>query len=208
MRQRVMIGDWRFLHPQPLDCRRADDGARRDDSGGKSSSGFKRLRDELGMAIIWIKHDLGIVAGLAQRVLVMYAAFIIEEAQVKDLYADPRHPYTLGLLAACPRGPDAASPSVSIDGLPPDLVGLPRAARLPRGVSLRWIAAGKENPVLESVSPAPRKAVGGTLPGEPAVSDDNILLQVVTLRSIFPNHAGHIFMKRVRQRQKRWMASR
>ena len=49
----------------------------------------KRLRDELGMAIIWITHDLGIIAGLAQRVIVMYGGFIIEEAPVKDLYAQP-----------------------------------------------------------------------------------------------------------------------
>ena len=63
----------------------------------------KRLRDELGMAIIWITHDLGIVAGLAQRVMVMYAGFIIEEAPVKELYANPQHPYTLGLLNSLPR---------------------------------------------------------------------------------------------------------
>ncbi|MCL4560711.1 MAG: ABC transporter ATP-binding protein, partial [Chloroflexi bacterium] len=54
----------------------------------------KRLRDELGMAIIWITHDLGIIAGLAQRVIVMYAGYIIEEAYVKELYANPLHPYT------------------------------------------------------------------------------------------------------------------
>ncbi len=52
----------------------------------------KRLRDELGMAVIWITHDLGIVAGLAQRVLVMYAGYIIEEAPVKELYAQPDAP--------------------------------------------------------------------------------------------------------------------
>ena len=63
----------------------------------------KRLRDELGMAIIWITHDLGIVAGLAQRVIVMYGGYIIEEAPVRELYANPRHPYTIGLLGSLPR---------------------------------------------------------------------------------------------------------
>src|SRR5664279_2436221 len=53
----------------------------------------KRLRDELGMAIIWITHDLGIVAGLAERVNVMYGGYIIEEAPVKSLYSRPTHPY-------------------------------------------------------------------------------------------------------------------
>jgi oligopeptide transport system ATP-binding protein len=62
----------------------------------------KRLRDELGMAIIWITHDLGVVANIAHRVMVMYGRYIIEESNVKDLYADPRHPYTLGLLGSLP----------------------------------------------------------------------------------------------------------
>ena len=63
----------------------------------------KRLRDEMGMAIIWITHDLGIVAGLAQRVIVMYGGYIIEESPVNELYANPQHPYTLGLLGSLPR---------------------------------------------------------------------------------------------------------
>src|SRR5512133_3746108 len=63
----------------------------------------KKLRDELGMAIVWITHDLGIIAGLADRVNVMYAGYIIEEAEVKRLYANPQHPYTLGLLGSLPR---------------------------------------------------------------------------------------------------------
>ena len=60
----------------------------------------KRLRDELGMAIIWITHDLGVVAGLAQRVIVMYGGFIIEEAPFNELYANPTIPIRLGCLAA------------------------------------------------------------------------------------------------------------
>ena len=119
----------------------------------------KRLRDELGMAIIWITHDLGIIAGLAQRVLVMYAGFIIEEAQVKDLYADPRHPYTLGLLGSLPRVDETQHRRlVSIEGLPPDLLGLPTgcpfAPRCEFAIERCW----EENPTLESVSPGHRKA--------------------------------------------------
>jgi oligopeptide transport system ATP-binding protein len=63
----------------------------------------KRLRDELGMAIVWITHDLGVVAGLAQRVAVMYGGYIIEESPVRELYANPSHPYTIGLLGSLPR---------------------------------------------------------------------------------------------------------
>jgi oligopeptide transport system ATP-binding protein len=88
----------------------------------------KRLRDKLGMAIIWITHDLGIVAGLAEKVNVMYAGFIVEKAPVKLLYHEPRHPYTLGLLASLPRVDKSRQQSrrlQSIGGLPPDLIGLP-----------------------------------------------------------------------------------
>ena len=80
----------------------------------------RRLRDELGMAMTWITHDLGVVAGLAQRVIVMYGGFIIEEAPVKELFADPLHPYTLGLLGSLPRVDERNHHRlVSIDGLPP-----------------------------------------------------------------------------------------
>jgi oligopeptide/dipeptide ABC transporter ATP-binding protein len=113
----------------------------------------KRLRDELGMAIIWITHDLGIVAGLADRVAVMYAGYIIEEAQVKELYGNPQHPYTLGLLASLPRVDGKHGDRLaSIDGLPPTLMEKPRfcpfAPRCKYAVDRCW----KENPTLAPVS--------------------------------------------------------
>src|SRR5690606_35585474 len=56
-----------------------------------------RLREQMAMSIIWITHDLGVVAGIADRAIVMYAGYIVEEALVDELYASPRHPYTLSL---------------------------------------------------------------------------------------------------------------
>ena len=96
----------------------------------------KKLRDELGMAIVWITHDLGVVAGMAKRVIVMYAGFIIEEAQVKDLYVEPQHPYTIGLLNSLPRLDSSERRRLTdIPGLPPLLlrkpVGCPFAPRCP-----------------------------------------------------------------------------
>jgi oligopeptide transport system ATP-binding protein len=86
----------------------------------------RRLQDELGMAIIWITHDLGVVAGMADRVLVMYSGFIVEEGNVNDLYAHPRHPYTLGLLRSIPRlDLGRQKRLIPIDGLPPDLLEPP-----------------------------------------------------------------------------------
>jgi peptide/nickel transport system ATP-binding protein len=64
---------------------------------------MRDLREQLGTAIILITHDLGVVADVADRVVVLYAGRKIEEAAVHDLYADPQHPYTIGLLGAMPR---------------------------------------------------------------------------------------------------------
>ena len=119
----------------------------------------KRLRDELGMAIIWITHDLGIVAGLADRVAVMYAGYIIEEAQVKELYSKPTHPYTLGLLASLPRVDGKHGDRLaSIDGLPPTLMEKPKfcpfAPRCKYAIDRCW----QENPVLMPISPDHRVA--------------------------------------------------
>jgi oligopeptide transport system ATP-binding protein len=84
---------------------------------------FRRLRGELGVAVIWITHDLGVVAGIADRVLVMYGGRPAEVALVDDLYEHPRHPYTIGLLGALPRLDTRESKRlVSIRGAPPDLL--------------------------------------------------------------------------------------
>jgi oligopeptide/dipeptide ABC transporter ATP-binding protein len=84
---------------------------------------FKRLREDLGVAIVWITHDLGVVAGIADRVLVMYGGRPVEIASVDGLYEHPQHPYTLGLLGALPRLDSRESKRlVSIPGTPPDLL--------------------------------------------------------------------------------------
>ncbi|MGD8819866.1 MAG: ABC transporter ATP-binding protein [Anaerolineae bacterium] len=86
----------------------------------------RHLRDELGMAVIWITHDLGVVAGFAERVAVMYAGSIVEEAPVDDLYGNPSHPYTIGLLGSLPRLDMLRDERLtSIEGMPPDLIALP-----------------------------------------------------------------------------------
>jgi oligopeptide transport system ATP-binding protein len=82
----------------------------------------KRLRNELGMAIVWITHDLGVVASIAHRVVVMYGGLVIEESEVKELYANPRHPYTLGLLGSLPKINEMERTRLfSIEGMPPIL---------------------------------------------------------------------------------------
>jgi oligopeptide/dipeptide ABC transporter ATP-binding protein len=79
------------------------------------------LRARLGMAVLWITHDLALVAGFVDTVAVMYAGRIVEQAPVRDLFRSPRHPYTLGLLKSLPRMEGGGRRLHSIPGLPPDL---------------------------------------------------------------------------------------
>jgi oligopeptide transport system ATP-binding protein len=87
----------------------------------------KRLQNNLGMAVIWITHDLGVVAGLAKRLNVMYAGSLIESGPVRRVYAEPHHPYTVGLLGSLPPiDRKVGSRLYSIQGEPPNLIGLPK----------------------------------------------------------------------------------
>jgi len=86
---------------------------------------MKTLQREQGTAIIMITHDLGVIANICHRVNVMYAGRFVEEATVDDLFARPRHPYTLGLLNSIPRRADQADKLTPIEGQPPDLTRLP-----------------------------------------------------------------------------------
>ena len=118
-----------------------------------------KMREQMGMAMIWITHDLGVVAGLADRVIVMYAGFVVEEARVDDVYDDPRHPYTLALLTALPRADRRRDHRLkSIPGAPPSLLvephGCPFAPRCEFVVERCWT----ENPALSAVGPGHRIA--------------------------------------------------
>ena len=118
-----------------------------------------RLQTELGMAIIWITHDLGVVAGLADRVLVMYAGFIVEEGPVDVIYGQPRHPYTLGLLRSIPRlDLGRQKRLIPIEGLPPDLLdpahSCPFAPRCPFVID----KCLEENPPLMSINSVRKSA--------------------------------------------------
>ena len=97
-----------------------------------------RLRDELGMAILLITHDLGVVAEYADEVIVMYAGKLAEWADVRGLFGKPRHPYTKGLLGSMPRLAGTAGPLPTIPGTVPSPLarppGCPFAGRCPRAL--------------------------------------------------------------------------
>ncbi len=114
---------------------------------------MRKLNEETGTAIILITHDLGVVAEMCKRVIVMYAGQIIETAPVEELFSHPRHPYTLGLMNSVPRiGVDVKVPLHPIGGLPPDLRDPPKGCRF-RPRCPRRTAQCEETPALEVMGP-------------------------------------------------------
>ena len=114
----------------------------------------RKLREELGMAIIWITHDLGVVAGIADRVMVMYGGCIVEHAPVDELFANPQHPYTRMLLETLPSLTGERDQKLrSISGQPPilskPLTACPFAPRCPHALA----GCQLKNPNLTDVSP-------------------------------------------------------
>lgn len=115
---------------------------------------IKKLQSELGTAIIWISHDLGVVARLADQVAVMYAGYIVEKAPVDELYAHPAHPYTIGLLNSLPRLDARVKTKLkAIGGLPPNLLGDLRGCPFVPRCRFATNRCRAENPQLAEVAP-------------------------------------------------------
>ncbi|MEO5324639.1 ABC transporter ATP-binding protein [Mesorhizobium sp. CC13] len=114
------------------------------------------LRRKLGMAIVWITHDLGVIAGIADRVMVMYGGQVVEQAPVKELFRNPRHPYTRALLKAVPTlsGARAARLQV-IDGQPPMLGAAPSACPFRSRCSHAFARCATENPARRPLDDKP-----------------------------------------------------
>ena len=152
MRQRVMIAMGLSCNPQLLI---ADEPTTALDVTIQAQiiELVKKLKDELGMAMIWITHDLGVVAGLADTIQVMYAGRIMERGPVRAVFKDTRNAYTLGLLKSLPRLDikKGATRLVQISGSPPDMhtdpVGDPFAPRNPYATPRCW----EETPPLRPV---------------------------------------------------------
>jgi oligopeptide transport system ATP-binding protein len=109
----------------------------------------KGLRHDFDMAVIWITHDLGVVAGLAERVIVMYAGFIVEQGTVDDIYKNPHHPYTKALLQSLPRVDRSSKDRLAtIPGFPPDLLGLPPGCPFMPRCTYAVERCRRENPKL------------------------------------------------------------
>jgi oligopeptide transport system ATP-binding protein len=120
---------------------------------------LQRLRREIGMAIVLITHDLGVVAGLCERVLVMYGGRIVEDAPAEALFADPQHPYTQGLLGSMPRLDEASADELrTIAGQPPDLQNLPAGCAFRDRCAHAFPRCAAERPGLRPCGPGRLKA--------------------------------------------------
>jgi oligopeptide/dipeptide ABC transporter ATP-binding protein len=116
---------------------------------------MRDLSKRLGVAMLIITHNLGVVARYADRVNVMYAGRIIERATAAELYANPRHPYTLGLLHSVPRLDEPVRARlVPIEGQPPDLTRLPAGCSFAPRCSYKVARCEEQSPVLEAVAGA------------------------------------------------------
>ncbi|WP_102108201.1 ABC transporter ATP-binding protein [Oceaniglobus roseus] len=115
----------------------------------------KELREKLGMAIIWITHDLGVIAGIADRVLVMYGGQVVEQAPVGELFRNPQHPYTRSLLKTVPSvSGERAKRLQVIEGQPPILHAPPDACAFRARCAHRFDRCDRENPARFPVGPA------------------------------------------------------
>ncbi len=112
---------------------------------------LRSLQDEFGTSIIFITHDLGVVAELCHRVVVMYGGLVMEEATVDEIFETPKHPYTLGLMASLPQiDQDKNKKLLSIPGSPPDMLSPPKGCPFaPRCAYARNICASEMPPYVK-----------------------------------------------------------
>jgi peptide/nickel transport system ATP-binding protein len=117
---------------------------------------LNELKAKIGMAVLLITHDMGVIAETAQRVMVMYAGKVVEEASVKNLFKEPLHPYTQGLLRSIPRIDLAATKKQRLEAIPgvvPSLLNLPRGCRFTPRCPHAMPVCSEQEPVLKEVRP-------------------------------------------------------
>jgi oligopeptide/dipeptide ABC transporter ATP-binding protein len=116
---------------------------------------LKKLQEQLGMAVLLITHDLGVVAEYAREVVVMYAGRVVERAPVKDIFAQPRHPYTKGLLGSIPKPTRGGErkPLPTIEGMVPDLREMPKGCRFADRCSMVIDKCREAEPTLDEFEP-------------------------------------------------------
>jgi len=120
---------------------------------------ISELRQQFNMALILITHDMGVIAGLCDRVMVMYGGRVVEAAPVRDLFKNPQHPYTAGLLRSMPRLDETSHDRLTtIAGQPPNLQRLPSGCAFRDRCDRRFEPCATELPPLRPITPERSKA--------------------------------------------------
>jgi peptide/nickel transport system ATP-binding protein len=125
------------------------------------------LRREIGIAIMMITHDMGVVAEVCDKVIVMYGGRVVERGSVQDIFIKPRHPYTAALLEAVPRADTAGTELHSIPGSPPDPANLPRGCAFAERCSVAIEKCLTDRPPLIEVAPGRESACWVSAEGGP-----------------------------------------
>ncbi|WP_410499872.1 ABC transporter ATP-binding protein [Chitinibacter sp. S2-10] len=151
MRQRVMIAMALLCEPEVLI---ADEPTTALDVTVQAQiiTLMRDLQRDFGTAIVMITHDLGVVAGLCDRVMVMYGGRVMEQGTAEQIFYQPSHPYTVGLLGALPRLDHDGDTLVSIPGNPPNMAQMPKGCAFSERCSLVGEQCLAERPVLQTVS--------------------------------------------------------
>ena len=168
---------------------------------------IRTLQDETGTAVLLITHDLGVVAEVGDDVAVMYAGRIVEQAAVADLFADPQHPYTLGLLSSIPRLDADLGPLPTIRGSVPGPADMPAGCRFSTRCPFADEHCRAEEPPLADIagratrSPAGKRRLKRTLPEKdpPAmapVENSRNILEVDGLKKYFPTFKALLARRR------------
>jgi oligopeptide/dipeptide ABC transporter ATP-binding protein len=138
------------------------------------------LNRDLGTAIVLITHDLGVVAEVCKRVIVMYAGRIVEQGYASDLFKNPQHPYTQGLLKSVPAiGDRVKEPLVPIGGLPPDLLAPPAGCRFKSRCPRRQAKCEEDPPLMVT---APNQWSACWFPGPEPAPNGNVASEAVTTK--------------------------
>jgi peptide/nickel transport system ATP-binding protein len=173
---------------------------------------LKEIQRETNLALVFVTHDLGIVAKLCDRVAVMYAGRIVEMGRTRDLFNRPRHPYAIGLLTCLPTLRRGREPLTAIEGQPPDLANVPPGCSFAPRCPMAEPRCREARPPLESIEPdhlvacvrAEETATDGrrvaSIPTAPAAarveaSVGDIVLEARQLTKHFPLSRGTIFAR-------------
>jgi peptide/nickel transport system ATP-binding protein len=156
---------------------------------------LKDIQRETNLAMVFVTHDLGIVAKLCDRVAVMYAGRIVETGTTREIFNRPRHPYTIGLLSCLPTLSRGREPLSAIEGQPPDLAHVPSGCSFAPRCPLAEAACGEALPPLEAVGPEHLVACRRTAETSPSDAQRRIFASVTAVSRRAETAGGDVVLE-------------